>query len=155
MTPEDACLLLEEVGGRIETVGRLHRLFADAGHGEPLDLRQYLRDIAEAAVGSMSVAGDTSLTPILSTACLISAQHALSVGFIVGELVTNAVKYAHPAGVKGRIELSCHPRPEGAILIQVSDDGVGLPEGFQGEMAAWACAWCARWPSNCTLATAS
>ena len=51
-------------------------------------------------------------------------------GFIIGEVVTNAVKYAHPAGVKGRIDVGCHARPEGAILVQIADDGVGLPEGF-------------------------
>jgi two-component sensor histidine kinase len=126
----DACLLLEEVGGRIETVGRLHRLLADAGRRAALDLRQYMRDIAEAAIGSMSLAGDVVLEPALSGACSIPALQALPVGFIIGEVVTNAVKYAHPAAVKGRIRLGCHARPEGAILIQIADDGVGLPEGF-------------------------
>jgi two-component sensor histidine kinase len=130
LSPQDIRLLLEEVGGRIETVGRLHRLFADTAHGGPLDLRQYLQEIADAAIGSMSFAGDMTLGTPLSGPCLIPAHQALSVGFIVGELVTNAVKYAHPAGVKGRIELGCDPRPQGAILIRVADDGVGLPEGF-------------------------
>jgi two-component sensor histidine kinase len=131
----DACLLLEEVGGRIETVGRLHRLLAAAGRGESLDLQQFLHDIAEAAIGSMSRAGDMTLGPTVADACAMAAQQALPVGFIVGELVTNSVKYAHPAGVKGRIELSCHARPEGAILIQITDDGVGMPENFDPRLS--------------------
>jgi two-component sensor histidine kinase len=130
LSAEDACLLLQEVGGRIETVGRLHRLLADAGRGERLDLHQFLHDIAVAAIGSMSRAGDMTLGPAMGDVCAIPAQQALPVGFVVGELVTNAVKYAHPAGVRGSIELSCHARPEGAILIQIADDGVGLPEDF-------------------------
>jgi two-component sensor histidine kinase len=130
LSAADACLLLEEVGGRIETVGRLHRLLADAGRGESLDLHQFLHDIAEAAIGSMSRAGDMRLGRASGDACAIPAHQALPVGFVVGELVTNAVKYAHPAGVKGRIKLSCHARPEGAVLIQIADDGVGLPEDF-------------------------
>jgi two-component sensor histidine kinase len=130
LSAEDACLLLEEVGGRIETVGRLHRLLADVGQTETLDLRGFLHDIAEAAVQSMSLAGDVTLAPALSDACSIPAHQALPLGFIIGEVVTNAVKYAHPAGVKGRIDVGCHARPEGAILVQIADDGVGLPEGF-------------------------
>jgi two-component sensor histidine kinase len=126
----EVCLLLEEVGGRIETVGRLHRLLADVDHSDTLDLRQFLHAIAEAAVGSMAIAGDVVLAPGLGEACSIPAHQALPVGFIVGEVVTNAVKYAHPSGVKGRIEFGCHPRPEGAVLIQIADDGVGFPEGF-------------------------
>jgi len=130
LSAEEACVLLEEAGGRIETVGRLHRLLADASRGQSVDLQQFLHDIAEAAVGSMSVAGDMALETVSTGVCAIPAHQALPIGFIVGELVTNAVKYSHPAGVKGRIEIGCHPRPEGAILIQIADDGVGLPEGF-------------------------
>jgi two-component sensor histidine kinase len=130
LSAEDACLLLEEVGGRIETVGRLHRLLADVGHTETLDLHQFMHDIAEAAIGSMSRAGDMILAETLPGVCSIPAHQALPLGFVVGELVTNAVKYAHPTGVKGRVEVICDPRPEGAILVQIVDDGVGLPEGF-------------------------
>jgi two-component sensor histidine kinase len=130
LSAKEACFLLEEVGGRIETVGRLHRILADAGRGEGVDLQRFLRDIAEAAVGSMSLAGDVRLETASSGVCAIPTQQALPIGFIIGELVTNAMKYSHPAGVRGQIELGCHPRPEGAILIQIADDGVGLPENF-------------------------
>jgi two-component sensor histidine kinase len=133
LSAQDVCVLLEEVGGRIETVGRLHRLLAQVGRGENLDLQQFLHDIAGAAIGSMSVAGDILFGPVAGDACAIPAQQALPVGFIVGELITNAVKYAHPAGVKGRVKLDCQRRPEGAILIEVADDGVGLPEGFDAK----------------------
>jgi len=130
LSARDACLLLEEAGARIETVGRLHRLLAVAREGDKLDLRQYLKDVSEAAMDSMSVGGSTALVQVSSVPCEIPAHQALSVGFIVGEAVTNAVKYAHPAGVKGRVEVSCHRRPEGTTLILIADDGVGLPEGF-------------------------
>jgi two-component sensor histidine kinase len=130
LSAKEACFLLEEVGGRIETVGRLHRILADAGRGEGVDLQRFLRDIAEAAVGSMSLAGDVRLETASSGVRAIPTQQALPIGFIIGELVTNAMKYSHPAGVRGQIELGCHPRPEDAILIQIADDGVGLPENF-------------------------
>lgn len=129
LSAEAAFLLLEEVGSRIETVGQLHRLLAQRGAGASLDLGRYLRDIAEAAVGSMAPRGETRLA-YTSTRCEIGTDQALPLGFIVGELATNAVKYAHPAGVAGRLTLGCHARPGGATLIEVSDDGVGLPEGF-------------------------
>jgi len=130
LSAQDVCVLLEEVGGRIETVGRLHRLLAQVGHGDTLNLHQFVHDIAEASIGSMSMAGNMVLAPMTSAACTIPAQQALPIGFVVGELVTNAVKYAHPAAVKGRIELGCYRRPGGSILIQIADDGVGMPEGF-------------------------
>jgi two-component sensor histidine kinase len=44
--------------------------------------------------------------------------------------VTNAIKYAHPAGVAGQIRLACRRRSNGHLTIEISDDGVGLPEGL-------------------------
>jgi two-component sensor histidine kinase len=41
----------------------------------------------------------------------------------------NAVKFAHPAGVAGDLVIACNRR-EDVIVIEVVDDGVGLPEGF-------------------------
>lgn len=130
MSAEEASLMLAEVGERIQTVGRLHRLLAQAEGGEALELGEYLHDIAATAVGSMSMSGAMVLERGRISPCKAHPREALLIGFIVGELVTNSVKYAHPSGVSGRIQFSCEPRPEGAVLIVVADDGVGLPDGF-------------------------
>lgn len=130
LSAADACAALEEAGSRIETVGRLHRLLAATAGTPNLDLGGYLRDIAEAAVASMTSPSDTSLRLVSTAACQINTRQALPVGFIVGELVTNAVKYAHPTGVSGMIELGCHRAGGGATMIKVADDGIGLPDGF-------------------------
>jgi two-component sensor histidine kinase len=130
MTAVEACQLLEEVSVRIDAVGRLHRLLATRQGQPKLDLGQYLQEVASAAAASMSAQGETSLVFRSTAACEISTRQALPIGFIVGELVTNAVKYAHPTGVAGRIEIGCHRSSRGATLIQIADDGVGLPEGF-------------------------
>jgi len=122
--------MLEEVRGRIETVGRLHRLLSRPTVGSTLDLGRYLADIAKAAVTSLSATGAMTLDVSGCGACDAPSPQAMSIGFIVGELATNAVKYSHPAGVGGRIELSCRRRADGSTLIRLADDGVGLPEGF-------------------------
>ncbi len=130
LNAEEVCLVLDEAAGRIETAGRLHRLLAQDGGASSVDLGRYLHEIAQAAVDSMSRVGDMTLQPRIDSDCQIHIRQALPVGVIVGELVTNAVKYAHPARVGGRVEVSCQRRPEGAMLIEVADDGVGLTEGF-------------------------
>jgi len=130
LSPREAKLMLAEVSERIQTVGRLHRLLAAADGEDEVNLADYLRDIAAAAIESMAPDGEMTLSYGLMTPCHAPPQRALLIGFVLGELVTNAVKYAHPSGVRGRIEMSCERRPDGAVLIRVSDDGVGLPEGF-------------------------
>jgi two-component sensor histidine kinase len=129
LSPAQARTLLQEASERIDTVGRLHRLLSRAPDGAGLDLGGYLAEIALGALTSMAPCGAAPhFIAELREASLPPAE-ALSVGVIVGELVTNAVKYAHPAGVAGEIHLRCE-QIGGSTLVEVADDGVGLPEGF-------------------------
>ena len=55
-------------------------------------------------------------------------------GLIINELATNSLKYAFPDGRRGVVSLALTPVETG-LLLTVSDDGVGLPEGFVIEKA--------------------
>jgi two-component system, sensor histidine kinase PdtaS len=59
---------------------------------------------------------------------LVSADHAIPLGLLVNEFVTNAVKYAYPDGA-GVINVSAH-EIDGWLHVEISDRGVGLPQGF-------------------------
>jgi two-component sensor histidine kinase len=129
-TGTEVRLMLQEFGGRVDAVARLHRLLANPGQHGTVDLADYLHGVAEAVVATMSSAGLVDLRFEGELGCSISSKRALSLGFIVGELVTNAVKYAHPTGIPGQIGVTCAKDPDGLIVVEVSDDGVGLPDGL-------------------------
>jgi two-component sensor histidine kinase len=62
----------------------------------------------------------------------IAADQAIPIGLLVNELVTNAIKYAYPeatspAGGEIRVRTTVQG---GHLLLDVADDGVGLPEDF-------------------------
>jgi two-component sensor histidine kinase len=129
MNGNEVGIILDEFGGRLDTVARLHRLLAGAQQKAPIHIADYLRDIAEAVISSLSVAGETELQFVSDLGCFLPPEETLSLGLIVGELVANAAKYAHPTGVAGKVIVSCCGDSGGNITIEVSDDGVGLPEG--------------------------
>ena len=129
-TGQEVRLMLQEFGGRVDAVARLHRLLANPGQHATVDLADYLRGIAEAVIATVSFAGHADLRFDCELGCTISSKRALSLGLIVGELVTNAVKYAHPTGIGGQITVGCRRDPQGCIVIEVSDDGIGLPDGL-------------------------
>jgi len=63
----------------------------------------------------------------------ISADRAIPIGLLVNELVTNALKYAyppetHPAGGAIRVRAE---RELDSLVVEVTDDGVGLPADFE------------------------
>ena len=51
-------------------------------------------------------------------------------GLIINELVTNSIKYAFKEGRSGAILIAFKCLAAGEYLLSVSDDGVGLPDGF-------------------------
>ena len=122
--------LLDEIGSRIETVGRLHRLLSEAPSGTSIDLGAYIAETAEAIVGTLA---DEKLVRLSSRGmqdCFLNADQAATVALIVSELITNAIKHAHPAGAPGRIVVRCGANLAGCVYVEVEDDGVGLPENF-------------------------
>jgi len=128
-TADEILNMLEEVGTRIDTVARLHRLLAHSDNGRSVDVGDYLGELSEAVVGSLTASAKARLSYRASGNCQIACERALPLGFILVELITNAVKYAHPAGVTGVIAINT-TGGNGNIIVEVIDDGVGLPEGF-------------------------
>jgi two-component sensor histidine kinase len=123
-------MLLEDVAARIGTIACLHRLLSEPARHAGIDLGTYLEEICESLVSSLTFAGSVTLTTKLERDCLVSPRDAAPLGLIVGEMVTNAIKHAHPTGVAGKLTVSCHREVDGMLVVEVSDDGVGLPEGF-------------------------
>ena len=62
----------------------------------------------------------------------IDSQIAVSLGLILNELLSNALKYAFPDNKTGEIHISMQTKNE-IITIGVEDDGIGLPAGFDLE----------------------
>jgi len=119
--------VLSDVVVRIEAIGRLHRLLSRRGAHGTVDLSLHLAEVAAVVATSFS-----DLT--IRNRCLpnfhIDAGKAGSIALIVSELITNSAKHAHPTGVPAVITLACSKRADGHLLIEVCDDGVGLPEDF-------------------------
>ncbi|MEA2003760.1 MAG: sensor histidine kinase [archaeon] len=54
----------------------------------------------------------------------------MPVGLIINELLSNALKHAFNGRDEGKIEVSLTAPDSGRVNLTVSDDGVGLPPGF-------------------------
>ncbi|KEG24678.1 sensor histidine kinase [Bartonella bacilliformis] len=58
--------------------------------------------------------------------CRLSARDATTLGIILGELLTNALKYAFPDQRPGNLYISFGSQDDGRMVLTVVDDGVGM-----------------------------
>jgi two-component sensor histidine kinase len=56
----------------------------------------------------------------------LSAEDAIPLALLANEIVTNAYKHAFPDGSSGEIAISLRRGPRGAIVLQITDNGVGM-----------------------------
>jgi PAS domain S-box-containing protein len=93
-------------------------------------LSQSLQDACAEIASSLTYNGRLEVLPTAADACEVHADRAALIVLIVTEAVRNAITFAHPTGVPGRIAVGTRQDRAGAITIEVTDDGVGLPENF-------------------------
>ncbi|MFC5567043.1 PAS domain-containing protein [Rubellimicrobium aerolatum] len=120
---------LMEARGRLSVVSAMHqRLYSTSQH-DRVDFGDYLRDMAGETLRSLDANGQISLSSDVEAGLVLPLTQAVPLALVVSELVTNAVKYAFQGRDKGRLSVRLRRTPEGA-RIEVADDGVGLPDGF-------------------------
>jgi two-component sensor histidine kinase len=130
LTNAEVRLLLDGVAARIATIGQLHRLLAHM-HGEgTVALNAHLGEICANLIGAFSSEQQPVKIDHGGGECVVLVRHVQPLTLIVCEIVTNALKYSHPAGAPVHLVLHCEPHADGTLELTVSDDGVGLPEGF-------------------------
>ena len=128
-TSEQVCMLLEDIDARIEVTAKLHRSLARSKNGDGVNLGDFLEEIAD-MIGALNPAGTIDLTVDNTCDGHIDPRHALHVGLITAELLTNASKYAHPSGLVVKVGIRCETNGDGSFTVEVTDDGIGFPEKF-------------------------
>jgi len=61
---------------------------------------------------------------------MILMRQVQPIVLLLCEIFINAMKYAHPSGVPLIMLVDCEVSGDGRLVLTISDDGVGLPEGF-------------------------
>jgi two-component sensor histidine kinase len=124
----EANFLLDGIAARISIVAQVHQHIAKMPDGV-IAFASHLRNICDGLVAAFSSEQQPVHIEYRCQECLVPTRYVQPLTLIVNEMILNALKYAHPAGVPLRLGVGCDMR-NGALVLTVDDDGVGLPEGF-------------------------
>lgn len=124
--PDASRNALEDAASRVHAVATVHDQLFRQTDAREIHLQPFLTNLA-AAIAASAPEHETIVKVEPAT---VSADVAVPIGLLVNELVTNAYKYAYPQGEEGNVRIKGELHDDGRYEIQVSDSGVGLPNGF-------------------------
>jgi two-component sensor histidine kinase len=121
---EDVKNALQDASLRVATIAQVHDHLWRGSRVGFVDLADFMTELCKKLKGN----ADGHILHCHADPMMLSADHAVPLGLLINELVTNAIKYAYPAG-GGEIKVSAR-EIAGHLQVQVSDAGIGLPDGF-------------------------
>jgi PAS domain S-box-containing protein len=128
---ERVAAALRDMIGRISSMALVHQKLYESEDLSRIDLGDYLEDLVSSIRRAylegrrgieIAAEAEPGIVSVLDV--------ALPCGLVVNELVVNAVKHAFAGRASGSIRVSLRRASPGVLELRVSDDGVGLPEGF-------------------------
>jgi two-component sensor histidine kinase len=122
----DAQKLAKEGQERIQSMALVHENLYQSEQLSGVNIRSYLEDLGANISRSNTQPGTVINLDLAVADEYLDLDTAIPLGLILNELLTNAYKYAFPAGTAGQIKVSLQ-RTGDQFNLQVSDNGVGLP----------------------------
>lgn len=117
---------LVSAADRLQVLAHVHERLSRQGHRPVVEMKPFLDDLCANLRSTLLPLKPVALQCEVDELSLPSTR-AVSVGLIVNELVTNAIKYAYPDDREGSIlvYLECS---EHVVEVGVEDDGIGISD---------------------------
>ena len=114
---------------RVRALATVHRHLYAHGEVHTINMRSFLQELCGPLFTAMGeTEGERLALEIVAPELEMSSDQAVPLSLIVTEAVTNAIKYAYPAGRRGTIKIGL-VQNDGYVDLDISDDGVGIPAG--------------------------
>ena len=126
---EDPVILsmLEESRNRIQSMTLVHEQLYRAKEYARIDFGIYADQLVSTLFSMYEVDTNRIQFEVDADQVYLELEKAIPCGLILNELATNSLKYAFPEDKNGKLWV--HLKPEkNAMLFQVGDDGVGIPD---------------------------
>jgi len=121
----EAAEQLAESAGRVRTIGAIHDQLCRGAMTLTVAVKDYLSDLAEDIRRSMASTCPERVLTVTADAVTWSAADVSTLGLVMTELVTNALKHG-----QGEVKVTFTHPPDAQGILVVEDEGRNLPPDF-------------------------
>lgn len=127
ITDPKAIGVLTDTKARITAISSIYEQLYLSGSVETIDFGIYITRLASDVIQTFVADKDRIRLAVQTISIELDTKRAISLGIVLNELLTNAIKYAFPNNRKGSIIVRLEAI-EDDIILSVDDDGVGFAE---------------------------
>ncbi len=121
--------MFQESKNRIRSMALIHEKLYQSEDMAHIDFGEYLKSMVDMLSTFYREKRDRVTVSLNCDNVHLEIDTAISVGLIVNELVSNGFKHAFPGEKTGEIKINLS-KDQQNYLLEVADDGVGIPEGM-------------------------
>jgi len=131
VSDEAARKALDEAHTRLNLIGKIGRALYDPT-GQRLGIRSFMESLT-ADILEASGRRDLTVSLDIDEAVSVHPDMAVPLSLIVAETISNAIEHGFPEQGQGTIAVALQKSDAGRLILEVVDDGKGLPHDFQPE----------------------
>lgn len=122
---------LQNGQNRILSMALIHKNLYQSDNVAEVRVDEYAKHLVAELATSMQQQDKPVHVDLQIPELSLNIDSALPIGLMLNELVTNSFKYAFEAEPNPKISISLSRQPDNTLKLVYSDNGCGLPEGFQ------------------------
>ena len=130
LADDTALSTIKESQHRVQAMALIHQKLYQTERIARVEMASYIHDLVVYLRDSYHPPGPVRFNLAVEPVELDVTQ-AVPLGLIINEAVTNALKYAFPGNRAGTISLRLEAAADQAYTLEITDDGVGLPPGYE------------------------
>ncbi|RPD38332.1 tetratricopeptide repeat-containing sensor histidine kinase [Chitinophaga barathri] len=126
---KEALSAIKESQNRIHSMSIIHQKLYQSETFSTIHMPEYIYELVEYLRESYAIRQNI-LFDLQVENIELNHSSAITLGLILNEAITNAIKYAFPEQEDGKISISLSRMSGSQILLSISDNGRGLPQDF-------------------------
>ena len=125
--------IFKESQNRIEAMALVHEKLYQRLDLANIDMAEYVEGLVAMLLSAYGERCAHVNVVVQTQPALLDVDQAIPAGLVLNELISNAFKHAFPNQRRGELRVEIGPQDDGRVRLAVTDDGIGMPAGFDVE----------------------
>jgi PAS domain S-box-containing protein len=130
ITDKSVAELFSESRNRVRSMALVHENLYRAGNFSKISMAEHIETLSASLARAYGLNRESVELVTEVEDILLDLDVAISVGLIINELTSNALKHAFPDGRTGSVRVQLARFDAKRCILTVRDDGIGFPAGF-------------------------